>query len=144
MQVRQVMSTQCVTIPADTSVDEAAAVMRDNDVGMLPVLSMAGTLVGVITDRDIAMRCVAAHRPADTVVSEMLSGDVECCHDDDSLQAAAARMGEARLRRMPVLDHDRHLVGVIGLADVGAAGGAERLHETFQRITTPTRAAREA
>lgn len=142
MQVRQAMSTRCVTIPADTSIDGAAAVMRDNDVGMLPVLSMAGNLVGVITDRDITMRCVAAHRPADTVVSELISGDVECCYDDDTLEAAAARMAEARLRRMPVLDHEQQLVGVLGLADIGTAAGAARLHDTFARITAPARTAR--
>jgi len=137
------MSARCVTIPADTSVQEAAAVMRDEDVGMLPVISMAGQLTGVITDRDIAMRCVAARRPAEIVVSEVLSDHVEYCYADDTLEAAATRLGTARLRRLPVLDHEQRLVGLLGLADVGTSAASERLQETFRRITAPTPAARE-
>jgi len=144
MQVREAMSTRCVTIPADTSIQQAAAVMRDADVGMLPVISMAGQLAGVITDRDIAMRCVAARRPAETVVGEMLSDDVECCYADDTLEAAATRLGSARLRRLPVLDHERRLVGLIALADVGASADAERLQAAFRRITAPAPTALES
>lgn len=144
MRIEQAMTREFATIPADTTIEQAAESMRDRDVGMLPVIAMNGRMVGVITDRDIALRCVADRRPAATVVGELFSDDVQACFADEDASEVAARMAQRKVRRLPVLSRDERLVGVIGLADLVDAVEPEVLQATFAALTEPGAGARHA
>ena len=121
MTCSEVMTPAPVTCrPADPIVD-AARLMRSYDVGSLPVVKddESQMLVGVITDRDIAIRVVGEGRNvADTTVGDAMSTDVVTCTTTDLYQEALQTMGEHQLRRMPVVDEHRRVVGIIAQADV--------------------------
>src|SRR5262245_32120539 len=106
----------CVCRPEQT-LHECARMMAEHGVGALPVCE-DGVLVGMITDRDVAVRGVAARRAHDTPVREVMTTGVLCCSDDHELDHVAARMAEARVRRMPVLNGNGRLVGILSLSDV--------------------------
>lgn len=118
LQVHQIMSRRVRTAaPADT-VAEAAAVMRDHRIGVLPVLER-GRMVGILTDRDIVVRVVAeARSPTDCRVADVMTEEVHFCLDDDEVEEVARRLGEQGIRRMPVLDRSDQVVGVISLEDI--------------------------
>jgi CBS domain-containing protein len=90
--------------------------MAENDVGFLPVVE-AGRLVGVVTDRDIIVRCVADGREGEGAVAEIMTADVKYCTDDEDVSDVTRRMREIPVSRFPVIDRDRRLVGVVSLAD---------------------------
>lgn len=138
MQVREAMTTGYVSIPADTTVAQAAAVMRDRDVGILPVMSMDGTLAGLLTDRDIAIRVVAEHKsPDSTLVDEVTTTDIETCRDEDDLDHIAETMASRHIRRMPVLAADGTLAGIVGLADLSRHADDARVSRTLEGVTAP-------
>ena len=99
------------------SIRECAGVMDEIDAGVLPVAEN-GLLVGMITDRDLAIRAVAAGKGPDTPVSEVLSREVLYCFEDQELDHVAKSMGMAQVRRVPVLTRDDRLVGILSLGDV--------------------------
>jgi len=117
MQVKEVMSTDVHITRADHSICEAARMMAAIDAGALPV-SDEDRLVGMITDRDIAVRAVAAHKSPDTPVREVMSAEVMYCFDDDDLDAVAQNMADIKVRRLPVVNRDKRLVGIVSLADI--------------------------
>ena len=121
MTCSEVMTPAPVTCrPGDPIVD-AARLMRSYDVGSLPVVKddESQVLVGVITDRDIAIRVVAEGRDvADTTVADVMSAEVVTCKTTDLYQEALQTMGANQLRRMPVIDDQRRVVGIIAQADV--------------------------
>lgn len=106
----------CICSLADT-VRECAQAMGRNDIGVLPVAEN-NLLVGMVTDRDIVVRAIAAGNGADTPVREVMSRQVLYCFADQDLAHVAKSMGVARVRRVPVLDRDQSLVGMLSLADV--------------------------
>jgi len=103
------------------SIGEAARMMKEIDAGFLPV-SENDRLVGMITDRDIAMRAVASNRGPDTPVRDIMSKEVLYCFEDEEISVAAQKMSQMQIRRMPVLNRDKHLVGIISLGDISHAG----------------------
>ena len=119
MQVTECMLNEPKTIDADASLVEAAHAMLDEGVGFLPVIH-EGRLVGVITDRDLVVRGLAENRnPIDTEVHELMSLEVVCCFSDRSTDEAKSLMEEHNLRRLPVIDNQHHLVGILSRKDVG-------------------------
>lgn len=126
-----------VLAPMDT-IQSAAQLMDDLNVGAVPVCD-GQRLVGVITDRDIAVRAVAAGQRPDTPISEAMSEPVHWCYDDQPLEELMEQMREAQLRRIPVIDHDKHLVGIISLGDLATRGDLEACAETLEQISTPSR-----
>ena len=117
-RVREVMVADVVTIDPSASLTDAARRMQDANVGMLPVVD-GGRVVGVITDRDIVVRAVARQRdPAATPVRECLSKDVIPAHPDWPTAQAMITMAQAQVGRLPVLDDDQRLVGVITLSSM--------------------------
>ena len=119
MQVIERMLNEPKTIDADASLVEAAHAMLDEGVGFLPVVH-EGRLVGVITDRDLVVRGLAENRnPIDTEVHELMSLEVVCCFADRETDEAKALMEEHNLRRLPVIDHHHHLLGILSRKDVG-------------------------
>jgi CBS domain-containing protein len=140
MQVREIITPSAELIDANAMIRDAARTMRDQDLGALQV-GDGGRLIGMITDRDIVMRAVAADRGGGTTaVREVMSEGLFTCYDDDQVEDAARLMAEHRLRRVPVIDRNEQLVGIISLADVARSGaeGAELAADTLVNVTEPT------
>lgn len=117
MKVRDIMSRDVqVARPGDT-LQAAARRMADGDFGFLPVAE-GDRLVGAITDRDIVVRATASGAAATATVGEYLTRDVRTARDDDDLKAVLDAMGSQQIRRLPVLDKDQRLVGVVSLGDL--------------------------
>lgn len=129
MQVSEAMSSDVKIVNPDQSICDAARLMAQIDAGVLPV-GENDRLVGMITDRDIAIRAVAAGKPPTTKVRDVMSLEVKYCFEDDDLDAVAENMADTKLRRLPVLNRDKRLVGIVSLGDIalaehpGSAGSA--------------------
>lgn len=118
MKVSQLMTTHPKFITAGESVLHAAETLAKSNIGALPV-EKDDRLIGMLTDRDIVVRVVAAgHDPAKTRVEEVLSPQVKYCFDDEDIDHVRQNMQELRVRRLPVLNRDKRLVGVISLEDI--------------------------
>jgi CBS domain-containing protein len=118
MKVRDAMSSEVETVRPKQTVEDVAQRMAKRGIGYFPVCDR-GLLVGVITDRDIACRVVADRRRGETTkAAEIMSKSVAYCFADDDLTTAVRLMEQNRIRRIPVLDHHDHLVGVLSLTDV--------------------------
>lgn len=126
----QIMSSEIAIARPDHSLQQAAFVMRELDTGFLPV-GDDDRLVGIITDRDIAVRGTADGLLPDATVSDVMSRDVKYCYADDDIRDVARNMAEIQVRRLPVVDRNKRLVGILSLADLsmhdGSAGG-EAVH----------------
>jgi len=120
MKVGDIMTRKVSVVSPDDTVERAASLMARVNAGVLPVLS--GTrMVGLVTDRDLVVRAVAAGRPVATCrVDDVMTEDVHYCLAEDAAVDVAKRMGELGVRRMPVLDRSNSLVGVISLDDIAA------------------------
>ena len=122
MQVSEIMSPGCQLIDPNSSIREAAKRMRDENIGAMPV-GENDRLVGMVTDRDIAMRAVAEDkRPGTTSVRDVMSKKVFYIFDDDEIEQAARCMADHQVRRLPVLNHDKRLVGILSMADLAMTG----------------------
>src|SRR3954452_18675195 len=108
MKVRDVMTRDVQTVRPDQPVQQAAAFMLSADAGSIPVID-GDQLIGMITDRDIAVRGIAEGHGPDTPVREVMSNDIVCARDDDDVENAASRMSEAQVRRLPVIDEEQRL-----------------------------------
>jgi CBS domain-containing protein len=125
MKVQDVMS-RVEVIELGATVRDAAQKMQLLDAGSLPVCS--GTrLEGMVTDRDIALRAIAAGEGPDTPVEKVMTPDVVCCCTEQGLDEAAALMASHKLRRLPVLNEDKELVGIVALGDLATTHGAQEL-----------------
>ena len=130
MQVSQCMSRNVEVVDPDTSLREAARTMARIDAGVLPV-GENDRLVGIITDRDIAVRAVAEGREPDAPVRDVMSQDIKYCYADADAEEVLENMGALQLRRMPVVDRDKRLVGIVSIGDLakeeeGETGAAMR------------------
>jgi CBS domain-containing protein len=139
MRVNEVMTKGAECIPPSATVRDAAGRMRDLDVGSLPVCDN-DRLVGVVTDRDIAVRSVAAgHDPKSERVSEVMTDKVVYCFDDQDVREAAELMREEQVRRLPVLNRAKRLVGIVSLGDLAVQAGDDRLSgQTLEEISAPS------
>ena len=140
MRVREVMTRNVHTIPSDTTLQNAARVMRELDVGVLPVVEN-GRPVGMVTDRDLTVRGTAKGRdPAETRVRDVMTPDVVSCYDDQLVTEATQAMEDNRIRRVLVLDRDEQIVGIVTLGDVAVETGDEDLAgNTLEEISEPGR-----
>ena len=117
MRIRECMTKNvAIASPSDTICD-AALKMADCDAGVLPV-GEDDRLVGMITDRDIAIRAVARRLGPDTPIRDVMSKEVLYCFEDEDVRAVAENMGDQQVRRLPVLSRDKRLVGIVSLGDV--------------------------
>lgn len=132
MRCKDVMNSDVECIFGTDPVHEAATRMRDRDIGFLPVVDAQGLVVGTLTDRDIAIRIVAAGLPATTSVVDCMSREVIGCFDDDDLHKAEDLMALYQKSRIVVLDDHGQLSGVISIGDVARVAEddvAEMLHD---------------
>lgn len=137
MRVSEAMTRDVRIANPNQSIHDVARIMADCDVGSLPV-GENGRLVGMITDRDITVRAVAAGRAPDaTPVREVMSEAVKYCFEDDEISRVARNMGDIQVHRLPVVDHDKRLVGIVALADIANCEGASAAGEAVCGISSP-------
>ena len=115
-KLKDLMSRDVKVISPDMSIREAAKQMRDGDFGMLPV-GENDRMIGTISDRDIAIRAVAEGKGADTKVRDVMSDGIAWAYEDNSVEEAVKIMSERQVRRLPVVDRDKRLVGIVALGD---------------------------
>jgi CBS domain-containing protein len=120
MLVKEAMSRDVKMVDPDQALQDAARIMLDIDVGALPV-GQNDKLVGMITDRDIAVRGIAAGKGPTTRVGEVMTAEVKYCYDDEDTAHVARNMAEQQIRRLPVVDRSKRLVGILSLADLATA-----------------------
>ena len=136
MKVSKIMSRDVTLLNPDQTICVAASLMAEIDAGALPV-GENDRLVGMITDRDIAIRAVAQGRSADTKVADVMSKEVLYCFDTDEIDDVARNMGKARVRRLPVVNRDKRLVGIVSLGDLARNDDATNIGQTVTRVSTP-------
>jgi CBS domain-containing protein len=137
MKVSEAMTREVEIIDPNAAVGDAARRMRDDNVGALPV-GENDRLIGIVTDRDIVVRGVADNRlGGTTAVRDVMSEHVYYCFDDDDLEQAAKIMAEHQVRRLPVLNQDKRLVGIVALADL-ALTPTEASHAALKGISEPS------
>jgi len=139
MQVHEVMTPSAECTHPNATLQEAAQLMRDLDVGALPVCGENDRLVGMITDRDIVVRAIAEGRDPKTVrVEDVMSPDIVYCLQDQSIGDAAETMKERQIRRLVVLNRDKRLVGILSLGDLAAKTRDKALSgETLEQVSEP-------
>lgn len=136
MLVAEVMTRDVTAVPTHASVRDAARYMDQLNVGALPVCD-GERLVGMITDRDITVRCTAAgSRPDATRVHDVMSRDVRWCREDDQVEQAEQEMSHMQVRRLPVIDRRKKLVGIVSLGDL-VTRHAPGTEETLRSISEP-------
>ena len=132
--VQEAMTPNPTAVTPDTTAQEAARSLKTEDVGALPIVE-EGRLVGVVTDRDLAVRVLAEGRGAETTVREIASKDVVTVDPQQSLEEAARLMAEHQVRRLPVVEEDGRLVGMLAQADVAQAGHDTLTGDVVQKIS---------
>jgi CBS domain-containing protein len=137
MRVSEAMTRDVRIATPNQSIQEAALMMARIDAGILPV-GDNDRLVGMISDRDIAVRAVARGlSPKTTKVRKVMSGKVMYCFDDEDIEDVAHNMADIKVRRLPVLDRDKHLVGILSLGDIATANGPDPAGEAICAISKP-------
>ena len=138
MELRDIMTRDVEIVSGDASLQEAAAKMKKLDVGMIPVCD-GDQLRGMLSDRDITIRATADGRdPTKTKVAEIMSKDIVYCLEDQEVEEAASLMEARQIRRLPVLNQDKRLVGIVSLGDIAVhTGDRDLAGETLQEISEP-------
>jgi CBS domain-containing protein len=124
-------------VDPDETLEQAALAMAEIDAGILPV-GRNDRLVGMITDRDIAIRGVAQGRGPGAKVGDVMSPEVKYCFIDDDTENVLDDLAEIQVRRLPVLDRDKRLVGIISISDLAGNGDAARAGEALSDIARPS------
>lgn len=138
MKISDIMSRDVQVARPDDSIQSVAQRMKDIDVGSLPVCD-GDRIQGIVTDRDIAIRAVAEGRSFASAISDIMTPEVEYVFDDDDAEEAADRMADAQIRRLPVVNRDKRLVGIIALADLTGKLKDKVAGQTLEDISEPTR-----
>lgn len=141
MNVSNIMTEHVISICEDEPVFAAARIMKQNNVGSLPVRDEKGKLKGIVTDRDIVLRCVAANAsPQDVRIGEIMSRNLVTASPMEDTEKIAERMGECQIRRLPVTDNGV-LIGIVALGDIArkneygmeAAGALSEISANFRK-----------
>lgn len=136
MRVSEAMTRDVRVASPDDPIEQAARIMQSLDAGVVPV-GEGDRLVGMITDRDIAVRGVAAGKGPSAKVREVMTAEVKYCFDDQELEEVTRNMGDIQLRRLPVVNRDKRLVGILSLGDVATAGAQRRAGDALGGISRP-------
>jgi len=141
MKAQDLMTTEPACCTPNSTVREAAQLMRENDCGCIPIVEGDSMrLVGVLTDRDVACRCVAEGKSPDTPVRDIMTTNPQSCHPDDDIAAVEQIMIETQVRRVPVVDAKECCVGMIAQADLALnaeAASDREVGRVVERISEP-------
>jgi CBS domain-containing protein len=137
MQVKDAMTTNVELASPNQTIRQAALLMGKNDCGVLPVADK-DSLVGMITDRDIAIRAIAAGKGPKTPVREIMTPDVLYCFEDQDLEEVARNISDIKVRRLPVMNRDKRLVGILSLGDMSLkSGSSDPASDALKAISEP-------
>ncbi|KAF1701458.1 CBS domain-containing protein [Pseudoxanthomonas suwonensis] len=136
MRIGDVMSRDVCVISPSTSMQDAARRMAERDIGCLPV-GENDRLVGMVTDRDMVLRGISEGRSADSPVGEVMTPEVKYCFEDEDVDEVAANMAGLEKRRLPVLDRDMRLVGIVSLANFAHSRDDEASQELLRGVARP-------
>jgi len=138
MQIREAMSKDVKIVAPEDSIQTAANLMRECDCGSLPV-GKDNRLVGVVTDRDIVVRAVAlGKQPQECIVRDVMTPGIKYVFEDETAESAADNMSRLQIRRLPVLDHHKRLVGIVTLADLAVRHGGSAAGVALKGISRPS------
>jgi len=136
MKVSDVMTRDVQTVRPDSTAQEAANFMLREDAGSMPV-SDGDRLIGMITDRDIAVRGVAKGYGPDTPVRDLMTDEIICAREDDDVEEVASKMSSAQVRRMPVIDQNERLCGIVSLGDLAREADDDSTNEALIGVSEP-------
>ena len=136
MRISDVMTRDVATVRPDQTAREAANFMLNSDAGSIPVTE-GDRLIGMITDRDIAVRGVAMGHGPDTPVSDIMTSGIVCARENDSIEDVASKMSEAQVRRLPVIDDSEKLIGIVSLGDLSRETDGETAHHALEGVSAP-------
>ncbi len=136
MKVGEIMSHDVEVVSPDDTIQHAAFMMARIDAGVLPV-GENDKLIGMITDRDIAVRAVGQGREPGTRVREVMSPEVKYCFEDEDIAHVSSNMSALKVRRLPVVDRAKRLVGIISLGDIAKSRSLEKVGRALREVTRP-------
>ncbi|MFP2910127.1 CBS domain-containing protein [Pyxidicoccus sp. 3LFB2] len=138
LTAREVMTRNVRTAQLDSPVRDVAQIMKDEDCGVVPVVNAQGSLVGIVTDRDLVVRGFTGGKTPDQLrVSDVMTDDVEAVHPDENIHDVIALMGRKQIRRIPVVERDDRVVGIISMGDIAnRADYDEELQEALDRVSS--------
>lgn len=144
MKTREIMTRSPVCCSTGDSMKDVAQLMRDQDCGVVPIVDeMSGSIVGIVTDRDLTVRGLASGKSPDTPVGQLMTPGPICCSEDDDVRAVERKMANNQIRRIPIVDSARRCVGIVSQADLArAVGDGDRLTDrevaiVVERISEP-------
>jgi len=139
MKIKEIMTRDVETINPETELVDAAKMMRDMDVGVLPVTN-GKALSGVLTDRDIVIRSTAeGNDPKDQKTGKIITDNVAWCYEDEEVEEASSKMKENKIRRLPIVDRENQLVGIVSLGDLAVEADEKMAGETLEEVSKPNR-----
>lgn len=125
MRARDIMTRDPECCRPDQTARDAAQVMRDRDCGCVPIVDDAGTVVGIVTDRDLAVRGIATGKESTTKLIDLMTVSASCCGADDDLRDVEQKMAELQIRRIPIVDASGRCLGIISQADIARASATD-------------------
>ena len=133
---REIMTRNVTTANRETSIKDVAILMRDGDMGAMPIVE-DGKLVGIVTDRDMVVRGVAENKTFDSPIGDVMTTEIFSVKEDDFAFEAIRLMGDKQVRRVPIINEQGELVGIIAMADVALETEDEReIAETLEEISS--------
>lgn len=136
MRVSECMTRNVEVAAPDQRLADAARLMADLDVGALPV-GENDRLIGMVTDRDIVVRGLANGLGPDAPIRDVMSQEIKYCYEDQTLEEVSENMGDIQVRRLPVLNRDKRLVGIISLGDIARGEASESSGEALREVSRP-------
>jgi CBS domain-containing protein len=140
MKISEMMTKNPKVIPTNATVRDAAKLMKDIDTGAIPVIDH-DQVVGMITDRDIVLRSTAeGHNPNESKISDVMTNEFYFCYEDQDVKDAAKLMQDKQVRRLPIIDRNKHLVGIVSLGDLSVDVNNDKLSgKTLEDISKPAK-----
>ena len=125
MRARDIMTRDPQCCRREDTARRAAEIMRDQDCGVIPVVDESRRVIGIVTDRDLAVRIIASGKSVDTRLNEVMTPGAKCCSADDDLRDVEHKMAELQVRRIPICDAGGRVLGIISQADIARAAGTD-------------------
>jgi CBS domain-containing protein len=136
-KIRDVMTRDVTTVPPDAPLTDVARIMRDEDIGSVPV-AQGSELLGMVTDRDIVIRGLADGDGIDRrTAGEVMTAGVQCCHEDQNVGDVLKDMGDQQIRRLPVVDAEQKLIGIVSIGDLSREAKAKQVGSALEDISQP-------
>jgi CBS domain-containing protein len=138
LTAREIMTRNIKTVRRDSSLRDVAQLMKDEDCGVVPIVDERGCLVGIVTDRDLVIRAFTGGKTPDQLrAGDVMTDDVECVHPEESIHSVIELMGKRQIRRIPVVERDDRVVGLISMGDIAnRADYDEELQEALDRVSS--------